>query len=260
MILKHVPVLDPNFKPAVMWNREYESRIEQTADPVDLVIALERGGGAISVRALKVLPHEGEFVALNRIYVERILKFILWQRGGWKLTIAGSEPIAEMIREIYSADGERAFDFGYMGGRVYGRSFEIHSCALEDAPEASENSNPLGRNLDGCRIGFDLGGSDRKCAAVVDGQVVFSEEVPWDPYFETDPQYHYDGINDTLKRAAAHLPRVDAIGGSSAGVYVENEVRAASLFRGIPDDQYESRVRRIFLICKLSGAGCRLMW
>ena len=36
------------------------------------------------------------------------------------------------------------------------------------------------------------------------------------------------GVHDSLKRAAAHLPRVDAIGGSAAGVYVNNEVRAAS--------------------------------
>ena len=51
----------------------------------------------------------------------------------------------------------------------------------------------LGRHLDGCRIGFDLGGSDRKCAAVIDGEVVFSEEIVWDPYFQSDPDYHYRG-------------------------------------------------------------------
>jgi len=101
--------------------------------------------------------------------------------------------------------------------------------------------------LDGCRIGFDLGGSDRKCAAVIDGKVVFSEEVPWNPYFEKDPKYHREGINDSLKRAAEHLPRVDAIGGSAAGVYVNNEVRVASLFRGVSEEDFEKHVRRIFI-------------
>jgi predicted NBD/HSP70 family sugar kinase len=113
-------------------------------------------------------------------------------------------------------------------------------------PEARESAMPLGRHLDGCRIGFDLGGSDRKCAAVIDGKVVFSEEIPWDPYFQSDPQYHYDGIMDSLKRAAAHLPRVDAIGGSAAGVYVNNEVRVSSLFRGVSASDFEQRIRRIF--------------
>jgi hypothetical protein len=37
-----------------------------------------------------------------------------------------------------------------------------------------------------------------------------------------------------LHRAAAHLPRVDAIGGSSAGIIVDNEIRVASLLRAVP--------------------------
>jgi predicted NBD/HSP70 family sugar kinase len=75
---------------------------------------------------------------------------------------------------------------------------------------------------------------------------VFTEEIAWDPYFQKDPSYHLEGVQDSLKRAAAHLPRVDAIGGSAAGVYVNNEVRAASLFRGVPAELYEKHVRRMF--------------
>ena len=108
-------------------------------------------------------------------------------------------------------------------------------------------TKPLGRHLDGNRIGFDLGGSDRKVAAVIDGRVVFSEETVWDPYHKPDPQYHFDGIMDSLRKAAAHLPRVDAIGGSAAGVYVNNRVRAGSLFRGVPQDLFDARVRNMFL-------------
>ena len=146
------------------------------------------------------------------------------------------------------AFSDRAFDAWFMGDKVYGTPLVIESRAAADMPEARENAMPLGRHLDGCRIGFDLGGSDRKCAAVIDGTVVFSEEIPWDPYFQSDPQYHYDGIMDSLQRAAAHLPRVDAIGGSAAGVYVNNEVRVASLFRGITDvSVFDSQVRDIFL-------------
>jgi predicted NBD/HSP70 family sugar kinase len=50
---------------------------------------------------------------------------------------------------------------------------------------------------------------------------------------------------DSLTRAAAHLPRVDAIGGSAAGVYVDNEARSATLFRSVPPDQFH-RVRSLF--------------
>src|SRR5581483_7142621 len=142
--------------------------------------------------------------------------------------------------------GARAFDFEFMGERVYRAPFEIAWSAYEKCPEERESANPLGRHRDGCRIGFDLGGSDRKCTAMIDGEVVFSEEVVWNPYFEADPEYHYRGIDDSLRRAAAHLPRVDAIGGSAAGVYVDNEVRVASLFRGISPENFDAHVRRIF--------------
>ena len=73
------------------------------------------------------------------------------------------------------------------------------------------------RNLEGCRIGFDLGGSDRKCAALINGKVVFSEEVRWDPYFCDDPQYHYDGISKltATRRGQFHLAPPDFLGRAS---------------------------------------------
>jgi predicted NBD/HSP70 family sugar kinase len=117
----------------------------------------------------------------------------------------------------------------------------------EDPPPERRAAAALGRHLEGCRIGFDLGGSDRKVAAVVDGKVLFSEETAWDPYFQPDPQYHYDGIMDSLKKAAAHLPRVDAIGGSAAGIYLGNRVKVASLFRGVAPELFNRRVRNLFL-------------
>ncbi len=240
------PPLDPGFVPAELWNRAYRKRCESEADARPLAIALERTDGTISRFDTRVLPHLGANVALNRKYVERLVKFLLWARGGYRVIIGGDAAIAEMVRGIYSATGERKFDCEFLGPKLYGREMVLESHELADMPAAREISMPLGRHLEGCRIGFDLGGSDRKCAAVMDGEVVFSEEVTWDPYFKSDPQYHFDGIHDTLQRAAAHLPRVDAIGGSSAGVYVSNEVRAASLFRGVAPQDFEQRIRRIF--------------
>ncbi len=179
-------------------------------------------------------------------YLERLLKFLLWQKGGYRITIAGNPELAECLRRIYAPGGARAFDHNFMGDLVYGHPMTIESAAFDAAPAERESAAPLGRHLDGCRIGFDLGASDRKCAAIAEGKVVFSEEVPWNPSKQADPQYHFDGINDSLKRAAAHLPRVDAIGGSAAGVYVANEVRVGSLYRSVPRDLFESRIRRLF--------------
>jgi len=237
------PPLDPGFVPASLWNREYQARVRASGRARKLAIALERQDGSRSVFHTEIM---GSADAANEVYVERLLKFLLWQKGGWKVTVAGDPDMAAHIQGVYSSTGARAFDFDFMGSRVYGRPMEIESVPYERAPEAQEVGLALGRHQDGCRIGFDLGGSDRKCAAVMDGEVVHSEEVVWDPYFKTDPSYHFAEINDSLKRAAAKLPRVDAIGGSAAGIYVDNEVRVASLFRGVPPDLFASRVRRIF--------------
>ena len=213
----------------------------------EVAIALLRPDETCSVFRTQILPlSEAEDEKLTLRYLERILKFLFWQRGGCSVLIAGCDSLVGKLAAIYSAEGARAFDHDFFGDKVYRKPLAIRACAMEDIPAENETAVPLGRHLDGCRIGFDLGGSDRKCAAVIDGEVVFSEEIEWNPYFENDPSYQIEGINDTLKRAAAHLPRVDAIGGSSAGVYVNNEVRVASLFRGVSPEDFESKVRRLF--------------
>jgi len=245
---RHQPPLDPGFAPAVLWNRAYRTEAASDPDTHDLHLALARKDGTTFHHHLRILPHLGENVARNRKYIERTVKFLLWMKGGSRLYAAGNEAVAAMLSDLYSPNGERAFDWDIVGKGIFDEPISVTSCSLADLPPASESTVALGRNLDGCRIGFDLGGSDRKAAALIDGEVVFSEEIPWDPYFQSDPQYHLAGIRDTLKRAAAHLPRVDAIGGSAAGDYINNEVRVASLFRGIKDpDVYDREVRPIFL-------------
>jgi len=239
------PVLDPQFVPASLWNRAYRALTDARGGQ-PLALALERGDGSISVFRTSILPQDPAHARLNERYVERLLKFLLWQRGGWRVTVAGEPAIADYLGGVYAAGGARAFDYEFMGERVYGRPLAIESTTFDRAPEEREAAAPLGRHLDGCRIGFDLGASDRKCAAVRDGQVVFSEEVPWNPSVQQDPQYHYDGIDDSLRRAAAHLPRVDAIGGSAAGVYVNSRVRVGSLYRGVPKERFASRVVGLF--------------
>lgn len=245
--LRHLPPLDPSFIPAVLWNRAYRKRVAANSASEELHLALARKDGTTFHHQLEILPHEGDHIDLNRKYVERIVKFLLWMKGGSQLYVAGNDPMAAILSGIYCEDGERSFDWDIVGKGIFDEPISITPCSLSDLPPASESSVALGRNLKGCRIGFDLGGSDRKAAALIDGEVVFSEEITWDPYFQSDPQYHLDGIRDTLKRAAEHLPRVDAIGGSAAGDYINNEVRVASLFRGIVDPAvFDKEVRPIF--------------
>ncbi len=242
------PVLDPGFVPAVKWNEAFKNLADKNNGPT-LLIGLKRTDGTFSRFDTIILPDKKEFIDLNTKYVERLVKFLLWQKGGYRVYLS-DKTMAKIISEIYSTNGKRAWDNDFMGDKVYGKKFEVVFCEPSSFPEEKENTSPLGRHLDGCRIGFDLGGSDRKCAAVIDGKVVYSEEIKWNPYFEKDPSYHYNGINESLKSAAKHLPRVDAIGGSAAGVYVNNEVRIASLFRGLTREQFDKKIKRMFFDLK----------
>jgi len=240
------PPLDPGFVPAVLWNRAFGEAVAASGRGVDLGVAVERGEGTISTFLTKVFPHEGEWKALNVRYVERLVKTLLWSRGGWKITVAGDPGIADAISTTYSPNGAREFDYQMIGASIYGMPMKVVGCDFSEMPEAHEREVLLGGNFGGCRIGFDLGGSDRKGAALIDGEVVFSEEIGWDPYFQKDPAWHKAGINDTLKRCAAKLPRVDAIGGSAAGAYVDNKVRAGSLYRGISAEDFRNHVVNMF--------------
>jgi len=248
------PVLDPQFLPASLWNRAYRAEVQRVGGQ-QVKLALERGDGSVSVFETRLLPDSPEYMSTNQLYLERLIKFLLWQKGGNRVRIGGSRKMAEYIRQVYSPEGQRAFDFHFMGEQVYLAPMAIEAAELGDIPSPKEAAAPLGRHLDGCRIGFDLGGSDRKYAAVIDGKVVHVEEVAWDPYFKTDPTWHLEQINEGLKRAAGFLPRVDAIGGSAAGVYVNNEVRVASLFRGVPRDVFNQKVRGLFKELKQAWGG-----
>ena len=240
-----LPELDPGFLPAALWNREYR-KLAASLPSHPLAVTVERANGAVSRFDTTVLEETPENADLNLRYIERLVKFMLWAYGGWRVTVAGAPLAAERLRRMYSSDGERAFDHAMMGRRIYDRDFTVVGTSYDQAPEPRAVALKLGGNFAGCRIGFDLGGSDRKCAAVIDGKVVHSEEVVWDPYFQSDINYHKAGILDSLRRAAAKLPRGDAIGGSAAGVYVDNQPRLASLFRGIPEQEFPTKVRPIF--------------
>jgi predicted NBD/HSP70 family sugar kinase len=242
----HRPVLDPGFVPAILWNRAYEAWAEVDPGSTPLVIAVTRPDGTVFRFTTRILPHEGENVALNLRYAERIVKLLLWMKGGSGIVIGGCPELAKAISRLYMPGGGRAFDCDVVARRIFLEPMSVTSCEPKLIPAAKVAAVSLGGHLEGCRIGFDLGGSDRKCAAVIDGEVVHSEEVEWSPYFESDPRYHFDGIMDSLCRAAAHLPRVDGIGGSAAGVFVDNEPRVGSLFRGVAEEDFEREIRPLF--------------
>ena len=244
MNLKVKAKLDPKFEPLSVVVREMREATKENGQ--DVIVAIERNKGQISTYKTRIYPDGTGHDEENFRFIERIVKSLLWIAGGYKVFIAGSEVVGNKIKEAYTPEGIRAFDEDYMAG-VFENKFEVVTCALEEAPEENYIAASVGRHLDGCRIGFDAGGSDRKVSAVIDGESVYSEEVVWFPKLNSDPEYHYQGILEAFKTAASKMPRVDAIGVSSAGVYIENRTMAASLFLKVGKEDFDKRIKNIYL-------------
>jgi predicted NBD/HSP70 family sugar kinase len=249
-----VPDLDATFRPAALFHRAFDAAVAASGGPA-VGIALEHADGSVYRWTTGALPDAHPAAALNVLNLERQVKFLLWSRGAYRIYVEAPASLVTRLQQHFATTETGAFDQDIMGRRVFERPFEIVAVGPGELPAEKSRSVPLGRHLDGCRIGFDLGASDRKAAAVVDGDVVFSEEVDWYPVPQSNPQWHFDQIMDSLKRAAAHLPRVDAIGGSSAGVIVQNHVKLATLFRGVPPDEFNRRVKGLFLEIKAAWGG-----
>jgi predicted NBD/HSP70 family sugar kinase len=242
----HLPPLDPDFRPSVLANRHFTQEAISSGKNTPLVLGLERVNGNISRFETVVFSSDHPRSIENIDYVERLLKSLIWLRGAWRVYVGGPREIGDAIRKIFSASGARAFDCQFLGELIYEKQFGVISCSPEEVPAANESQYSLGRHLEGCRIGFDLGASDIKVSSVIEGDPIFSHEIVWEPVKQTDPAYHRREIMNALKLAASKLPRVDAIGGSSAGIFIDNRVKVASLFRGIPKDQFD-QVKDLFL-------------
>jgi predicted NBD/HSP70 family sugar kinase len=240
------PPLDSDFRPAALFNRRFRQAVARSGKAVPMILGLERADGSISRFETMLFPQDQPASVHNLYYCERLLKFLLWQRGGWRVYAGGPRQVGEQLKAIYSTHGSRRFDSDFMGNDVYERPFRVTVCQPGEVPPEEEREQSLGRHLEGCRIGFDLGASDLKVSAVVDGQAIFSSEIEWQPRIQTTPEYHRERILAALKLASSRLPRVDAIGGSSAGVYINNRPMIASLFRGIPAERF-GEVRNMFV-------------
>jgi predicted NBD/HSP70 family sugar kinase len=238
--------LDPNFRPAALANINYEKQVLKTNDYKRVEIGLKRSNSDISVYKTIVFSNNHEDHIHNQFYIERLIKTLLWTKGGYQILIKGPIEIQNYVKEVFSTNGTRSFDILFME-KIYEKPFEVIFVKNEEKLEEKETAKAIGRHLDGYRIGFDAGGSDRKVSAVIDGKTIFSEEVIWHPKTNSDPNYHISGIKDSILRAASKMPKVDGIGVSSAGVYVDNQAMVVSLFRKVPEKLYDIHIKNIYI-------------
>ena len=108
------PPLDSEFHPISLGNREYRKLVSTSNAKDCLAIALERNGGHRSVFRTDIVSPESGSDAATLLFVERLVKFLLWQIGGWKITLGGPREIGNFIAQVYSRGGARAFDVNLM--------------------------------------------------------------------------------------------------------------------------------------------------
>lgn len=239
--------IDKEFKPLSSEFIKFEQEVKASGKSQKAAFCLERNDGLKTRFDFEIFA-DGVDDERNYRIAERIFKSMLWIAGGYKLYVSAGKYVENRLVDEYRYGGAREFDADFMAG-IYEAKFEVVPTEYKKVPKANEKAQKIGGQLKGCRIGFDAGGSDRKVSAVVDGKVIWSDETVWNPKLNSDPKYHFDGIMDSMKRAAEKMPRVDAIGVSSAGVYINNRAMAASLFIKVGKEDFDKHCKDIYLNC-----------
>lgn len=233
------PCLEENFRPAIIELRKFNLDVSKQKEKQHLIIAIERENGYVYRKEFDVFK-DGYDDKRNILIIERYIKSILWVVGGFKIYINGSKTIYNEIKSRYFPGGLREFDYNFMS-TVYEKNFEVvYVENVLDMPLEKSCSLPAGGNLKGNRVGFDAGGSDIKISSVVDGEVIYSEEIVWLPKLNEDISYHYDHIYNAMKRAIEKMGgKCDGIGISTAGVIINNKPMVSSLFIKVPKKDFE---------------------
>ena len=143
--MKHAPKLDPTFIPFGVWRAAY---LKDAKKPI--AIAVERDKGRVSVHHT-CIHGTPEMAEADYRYVERYVKFLLWSIGGFKVSICGCSELAKKLQKAYTPEGERHFDYTFVN-QLYEQNLEILDLPLESCPAANEVAEPMGGNMDGCRV------------------------------------------------------------------------------------------------------------
>ena len=240
--MKYRPQYDFDFLPIGLFFQAYRGLVAKASQPVTVGLALERSRGSREVRQVEILGDD--YRELNLMYLERLIKSLLWIRGGYRILFSGPDYVYQHISRDYRLGGPRSIDVEFLE-RTYQTGFSVEQVSPEAIGQPDNLNIPIGSFGGGCRIGFDAGGSTRKVAALMDDELVFSDVRPWLPKQATSIRYLQEEISSAINLARAHLPRVDALGISTAGIVIDNSIRVSSLIREIPPSEH-NQVKRLF--------------
>src|SRR5450759_2805367 len=120
-----VPPLDPDFRPAVLARRSLEVAVGRSGAAAPIALAVEQPGGAVCVRDTMVFADGHPDAPEGHAAVERLLKTLLWSRGGNRIWIDGPASLVARLRRHYADDPTGRFDSEVVGRSAFGADLEI---------------------------------------------------------------------------------------------------------------------------------------
>src|SRR5687768_12319626 len=97
VIPKIIPVLDPEFRPAVLANRQFREQARASTGFIPATLALEQADGSVFHFATDLFSENDSRASGNFIHVERIVKFLLWGWGGFRVYFNGPKSVGQQL-------------------------------------------------------------------------------------------------------------------------------------------------------------------
>src|SRR5512132_3642787 len=113
------PPLDPSFRPAALANRKFLADALATRNSVPVKLALEQADGSVFHFDTRIFPEGHPQAANNFVFLERIVKFLLWSRGGFRIHFSGPKFLCEELQRYFREKLTGVFDATIMGDRIY---------------------------------------------------------------------------------------------------------------------------------------------
>lgn len=229
-----VPPLEPGFLPVSLGDMCFERAAIESGSGFRVGIGYERENDLVARENTWILPRDHPNAYENAEYLIDRMNAGIVHNGCHTLWLSCPDDLATRIYREFSSSGPKRWVVQELSAASYDKPFEIKRVGFTDMPPQNEASAALSGGKEGYRIGFDLGASDRKVTAFIEGECVFQSITPWEPSGFTDPMEHYRCLATELDKAEEKLGgRVDSIGGSSAGVWVNNRLKIGSIAKGV---------------------------
>ena len=180
-VLKVPAPLDAGFAPYALAKRAYLAacKAETGLNAVrTLYVAILRQNGLCNRLEFPVFPSSDARFNDSLLYAYFTIMFSLCQKGGFKILLCGPSDMCTQLKQEFSMAGRASYVVDLMQQVYAGAGFlepdgevEVVRVARNMLPDAKEDPEVVGLDVSGCRLAFDLGKSDFKVVACIDGKV-----------------------------------------------------------------------------------------